>query len=235
MGRGFLQTDPLTALAVAATTTTRIELATGVLQVPLRNPAELARRVLTTQLVSGNRLRLGVGAGSTAADFAAVGVDFAARFRLLDEYLATMRRLWKGERVGDADIGPIWSSTVGGPPVLIGSWAGSRWIERAAKEFDGWVASGARSNWGLLGKGIDRFRGYGGRRAIVTNVVVRLDRETPSPDGPDDPCNLECPPAIARQRLERLFELGFDDVALVPRGHDPAHLRELRALWPRDR
>ena len=87
LGRGFLLPDPLTALSVAGTVTRRIELGTGVLQVPLRRPMELAHRVLTTHLVCGGRLRLGVGAGSTAADFAAVGVDFASRFRALDASL----------------------------------------------------------------------------------------------------------------------------------------------------
>jgi alkanesulfonate monooxygenase SsuD/methylene tetrahydromethanopterin reductase-like flavin-dependent oxidoreductase (luciferase family) len=43
--------DPLTALAIAATVTRRIELGTSVLQVPLRNPADLAQRVLTTHLM----------------------------------------------------------------------------------------------------------------------------------------------------------------------------------------
>ncbi len=69
IGRGFLLADPLTALSVAATVTRHIELGTGGLQVPLRNPVELAQRVLTTHLVSGGRLRLGVGARSTTADF----------------------------------------------------------------------------------------------------------------------------------------------------------------------
>jgi alkanesulfonate monooxygenase SsuD/methylene tetrahydromethanopterin reductase-like flavin-dependent oxidoreductase (luciferase family) len=79
IGRGFLHPDPLTALAVAAGVTRTIEVGTGVLQVPLRNPVELAQRALTTHLVSGGRFRFGVGAGSTAADFAALGQDFAAR------------------------------------------------------------------------------------------------------------------------------------------------------------
>jgi len=48
IGRGFLLADPLTALSVAATVTRHVELGTGVLQVPLRNPVELAQRVLTT-------------------------------------------------------------------------------------------------------------------------------------------------------------------------------------------
>ena len=52
----------------------------------------------------------------------------------------------------------------------------------------------------------------------------------PSPDGPDDPCDLKCPRDVARERLHRLRGLGFDDVVLVPRRHDAEHLQELRAL-----
>ena len=230
IGRGFLLADPLTALSVAATVTRHVELGTGVLQVPLRNPVELAQRVLTTHLVSGGRLRLGVGAGSTAADFEALGLDFASRFRRLDESLSIMRRLWTGERVGRASLEPVWPAALGGPPVLIGSWAGSRWIERAARDFDGWVGSGARSSWRLLREGIARFRDLGGRRAVVTNVVAHLDGNPRSPDGPDDPCDLRCSRDQARERLHRLRALGFDDIVLVTRNHDAAHLQELHEL-----
>lgn len=229
VGRGFFTADPLVSLAVAASVTRRAELGTGVLQVPLRHPVALARQVLTTQLASGNRLLFGVGAGSTEADFKALGVDFKARFRLLDASLAAMKALWAGEAVDGARIGPIWPAVLGGPPIMIGSWAGGRWIERAAREFDGWVASGARSTWGLLESGIARFRALGGRRAVVTNVVVRLG-EAPSPDGPDDPCNLRCPRDVAVGRLKRLRDLGFDDCILVSRDVDPGPLGEIRAL-----
>ena len=230
IGRGSLLPDPLTALAIAGTVTRNIELGTGILQVPLRNPVELAQRALTTHLASGGRLRLGVGAGSTPADFAALGIDFASRFRVLDASLAIMRRLWAGERVGDASLAPVWPAVAGGPPILIGSWAGSKWIVRAAKEFDGWVGSGARSTWGLLRQGIARFRELGGKRAIVTNVVVDLESQASSPDGPDDPCDLKCSRDAARKRLHVLCELGFDDVVLVVRRHDAAYLHDLREL-----
>jgi alkanesulfonate monooxygenase SsuD/methylene tetrahydromethanopterin reductase-like flavin-dependent oxidoreductase (luciferase family) len=229
IGRGFLLPDPLTALAVAATVAPRLEVGTGVLQVPLRNPVEVAQRALTTHLLSGGRFLLGVGAGSTAADFAALGLDFAARFRTLDESLATMRRLWAGERVGEASLAPVWPAALGGPPIFIGSWAGSRWIPRAAREFDGWIGSGARSSWRALGEGIARFRGLGGKRAIATNVVVQLDAPA-GPDGPDDPCDLKCPPAAARERLHRLCALGFDDVVMVVGRHDVESLKQLREL-----
>ena len=230
IGRGFLHADPLTALAVAGTVAPSLALGTGVLQVPLRNPVELAQRVLTTHLLSGGRLLLGVGAGSTPTDFAALGLDFAGRFGRLDASLALMRRLWAGEQVDGATLAPVWPEALGGPPVLIGSWAGSKWIERAAREFDGWIGSGARSSWRALRDGIARFRDLGGKRAVVTNVQVNLDSPTASPDGPDDPCDLACPPKVARDRLERLCALGFDDVVLVTRRHDAAHLRELREL-----
>jgi alkanesulfonate monooxygenase SsuD/methylene tetrahydromethanopterin reductase-like flavin-dependent oxidoreductase (luciferase family) len=230
VGRGTLRPDPLMALAVAGTVTRTIELGTGVFQVPLRNPVELAQRVLTTHLVSGGRLLFGVGAGSTAADFAALGLDFESRFRRLGESLDIMGRLWKGESVGGASLAPIWPAVQSGPPVLIGSWAGSKWIERAAREFDGWIGSGARSSWRALREGIARFRDLGGKRAIVTNVRVDLDSAAASPDGPEDPCDLKGTPEIARERLHRLREWGYDDIVLVPGRHEAAYLQQLRAL-----
>ena len=230
IGRGWLMADPLTALSVAATVTRSVELGTGVLQLPLRNPVELAQRALTLHLVTGGRFLFGVGAGSTAADFEALGLDFTARFRSMDASLGIMRRLWKGERVNGASLAPVWPAVLGGPPILIGSWAGSKWIVRAAKEFDGWVGSGARSSCGALREGIKRFRDLGGKRAIVTNVRVDLDAATPSPDGPEDPFDLKCPPAVARERLRQLVALGFDDVILVPKRYDAGHLKELREL-----
>ena len=138
IGRGFMIPDPLIAVSVAATATERLTLGTGILQVPLRRPVELAHRILTAHLICGGRLLLGVGAGSTKADFDAVGVDFETRMQQFEEALAVMRRLWRGEKVGEAKLDP-WPAAVGGPKLLIGSWAGSRWIPRAAKDFDGWI------------------------------------------------------------------------------------------------
>src|SRR5258705_10504602 len=77
MSRGFILPDPLIGVSVAAAASTRVEVGTCVLQVPLRNPVELAHRILTAHLISGGRLLLGGGPGSTKRDFNAIGPDYA--------------------------------------------------------------------------------------------------------------------------------------------------------------
>ncbi len=136
VGRGRFALDPLIGVAVAAAATQRIEVGIGILQVPIRHPVELANRVLTAQLVCEGRLLLGVGSGSTRVDFDAVGKNFDDRMSLLNHGLATMRRLWNGRTADGVSLNPapaVW----GGPPVIIGSWAGPRWIAAAAEEYEG--------------------------------------------------------------------------------------------------
>ena len=228
IGRGFLLPDPLIAVSVAAACTTSLTVGTCILQVPLRRPVELAHRILTAHLICGNRLLLGVGAGSTKTDFDAIGVDFTTRMRAMDESLAIMRKLWSGETVGTADLKP-WPATLGGPKLLIGSWAGKGWIPRAAKEFDGWIASAAKTSYNTLADGIRRYRDAGGTRAIVTNIAVDLDAATTAL-GDDEPFHLRCAAGAASDRMKRLAELGFDDAILVRRGHTEPELAALRRL-----
>lgn len=228
IGRGFILPDPLIGAAVAAAVTTRIEIGTGVLQVPLRHPVELAHRILTVHLISRGRLLLGVGAGSTRGDFDALGLDFTRRMRMLEDGLSVMRRLWRGEKVGAADLTP-WPAAHGGPAVLIGSWKGERWIPRAAREFDGWIASGAKTSLHALVDGIARYRAAGGKRAVVTNVAVDLTAPT-TPLADDAPFHLCCAPAAASERLQRLRDLGFDDAVLLVKTPTEANLAAARAL-----
>ena len=108
--------DPLIWLAIAAAGTSTIELGTAILQVPLRYPVEFAQRLMTLHALSGGRFRAGLGAGSTKADFDAVGVDFDSRFKGFDEGLKTIRRLLRGEQVGEANLQP-WPNALGGPPI----------------------------------------------------------------------------------------------------------------------
>ena len=228
LGREHILPVPLIAVTVAALATESIELGTCVMQVPLRRPAELAHRVLSTQLAADGRFVYGVGAGSTRGDFELVGEDFDRRMQALDDGLTTMRTLWRGEAHNGYALSP-WEATLGGPPVLIGSWSGKRWIPRAAREFDGWIASGAKSSYEAVKAGIGTFRGEGGQRAVLTNI--QYDFDAPTTALPDDgPFHLRCDLGAARERMQRIVELGYDDAVFMLSSRDPAHLEAIRGL-----
>src|SRR5438034_11087915 len=99
LGRGRPTLDSLQVLTALAAATRRVELGISVLQLPLRNPIELAHRVQSVQAMSNNRLILGVGSGSTRDDFELLGYDYDHRFRTFKNDLETMHRVWNGEPV----------------------------------------------------------------------------------------------------------------------------------------
>src|SRR6202047_4796002 len=107
LGRGRPSLDPLVVLGALSVATQRIELGTAVLQVALRHPVELAHRVQSVQALSAGRLRLGVGSGSTRADFELLGADYDQRFRTLRNSLETMHRVWRGEPVNGGSVS-VW-------------------------------------------------------------------------------------------------------------------------------
>ncbi|MTE16095.1 TIGR03619 family F420-dependent LLM class oxidoreductase [Nocardia sp. CT2-14] len=86
--------DPLVHLAFVAAATRRLELGTGVVILPQRNPVVLAKQAASLSVLSGGRFRLGVGAGYLEPELAAVGVPTADRGRRTDEYLDAMSSLW---------------------------------------------------------------------------------------------------------------------------------------------
>jgi probable F420-dependent oxidoreductase len=67
---------------------------TTVLIVPYRNPVLTAKMVASLDALSGGRVVLGIGAGWVPEESAALGVPFAERGAMTDEYLAAMRELW---------------------------------------------------------------------------------------------------------------------------------------------
>jgi alkanesulfonate monooxygenase SsuD/methylene tetrahydromethanopterin reductase-like flavin-dependent oxidoreductase (luciferase family) len=234
----FAGLDTLQWLTVAAAGTTRIELGTAVLQLPLRPPVELAQRFMTLQAVSGGRFIAGIGSGSTAKDFEASGVDFEQRFRLLREGASKIKRLLNGETVDGINIHP-WHNVRGGPPIVVGAWGSGRWVRRAAEEYDGWMASGFNTSLNTLRSGIKAYREAGGTgRTLVATVNVNL-HATSEPFDADGRLHLNCPPEEARERLALLAELGFDDVLCSRLNYSDddwpeEDLRVLRALVPRD-
>jgi probable F420-dependent oxidoreductase len=86
--------DPLVTLAVVAGATSRVRLGTTVLIVPYRNAVVTAKMISSLDALSGGRVTVGIGAGWVAAESAMLGVPFAERGAMTDEYLRAMQELW---------------------------------------------------------------------------------------------------------------------------------------------
>ena len=141
-----------------------------------------------------------------------------------------MRKLWTGARVGEAELGPPLARRRGRTARLIGSWGGFL-LDRACCQGVRRLGGVRRAELVAADRGGDRALSRTRRkRAVLTNVVVRLDAETPSPNGPDDPFDLIGPRSVALERLRHLKALGFDDVVLVPARHEAPYLEEAPAL-----
>ncbi len=72
-------------------------LATGIVVLPEHHPVQLAKRLATIDVLSGGRMRLGIGVGWMREELEAVGVDFDTRGARTDETIAAMRALWRDD------------------------------------------------------------------------------------------------------------------------------------------
>lgn len=86
--------DPFVALSFAAAITKKIRLATGVLILPQRHPAYVAKEVASLDVLSGGRVTLGIGVGWLREEFEALGVGFEDRATRTRESVEAMRSLW---------------------------------------------------------------------------------------------------------------------------------------------
>lgn len=136
--------EAFTALTVAATATRSCALGTCVLQLPLRQPAAVAKQAAALQSISGGRIIIGVGVGDHAGEFEQVGVDFGTRGRQLDIGISDLRRCWKTSRAPEGDVGASTAARyrqlpeVAPIPVWIGGSSEAA-LRRAASVGDGWI------------------------------------------------------------------------------------------------
>lgn len=210
IGRGFMFTDPFVTLSVAASVTESVEIGTAVIQVPLYHPVDLAHRVFSLQQICGERLILGVGAGSTQRDFAAFGRNYPDRFKQFTASVDELRTLFANGRLGDVDLSP-WIAVAGGPPLFLGSWGNG--VERAASAFDGWIASANYRTPVEVVAALKRYRAAKGGRAIVSTIQI-----APGADLGE-----------LKAKLDLFNDAGFDDavVMFLPGAPGPAEIRKL--------
>jgi alkanesulfonate monooxygenase SsuD/methylene tetrahydromethanopterin reductase-like flavin-dependent oxidoreductase (luciferase family) len=227
LGRGRATLDPIVLMSVAASVTKKIEIGTCVLQVPVRHPVELAHRCASLHALLGQRLMLGLGCGSTKADFDLVGQDYDARFKTLMTSLEIMRTAWKGDPVDGGTLTP-WPGTEGGPNLMLGAWRNKRWIVYAAERCAGWIASGLYSQPEELEAGVRFYRDAGGKRAVLSNVIVELQGDIANMPLAGRATMQITSAEEALDRLKRIRAVGFDDVLCMVRPEGLDDLARLR-------
>jgi probable F420-dependent oxidoreductase len=143
--------DPLIWLTWVAAATSTLRLATGILILPQRTPAVLAKELATLDMLSGGRVTLGVGVGWLEEEFSALGVPFEHRGARTDEYIEALRALWSQEAATYSgrfvDFERVHSypkpAQEGGIPIAVGGHtpAAARRAGRLADEFFPGVAN----------------------------------------------------------------------------------------------
>lgn len=150
--REFLESVPfveaLIAVSAMAAVTEKVQFATMVYKLAVRQPAIVAKQVQAIQVLSGNRFNFGVGISPWEEDFAVCGVPWAKRGKRFDEQIEILRGLETGEFFGFESelhqmpankMTPIPTQPT---PILIGGHAEPA-LKRAARVGDGWMCAGA--------------------------------------------------------------------------------------------
>jgi probable F420-dependent oxidoreductase len=202
--------DPLVAFGYVAAITQRIELVTGILILPQRQTVLVARQAADVALLSGGRLRLGVGIGYNPVEYHALGAQWSVRGRRLDEQIPYLRELWSGapltftgrfDQIDRAAVCPVPTAPI---PIWLGGSSEAA-FRRAARLDDGFVFG-----YGLRAEAIQAWQ----------RVRRLLQEEGRSPDGFRALFNLlpDETGVWARQTvaaLPRLRDAGVTDVAVT--------------------
>ena len=137
--------EPFVLFSYLAGLTSKLEFVTGILILPQRQTALVAKQAASLDVLSGGRLRLGVGIGWNKVEYIALNGDFHRRGRYIEEQITLLRRLWKQSlveyqgqwhHIPDAGINPLPVNQ--NIPIWMGGHV-ERVLQRAARIADGWM------------------------------------------------------------------------------------------------
>jgi probable F420-dependent oxidoreductase len=183
--------EVLVLFGYLAAATERIGLVAGVIILPQRQTALVAKQAAEVDVLSGGRLRLGVGIGWNPVEYESLNENFHNRGARIAEQIAVMRALWTHERVtfrgkrhtlDEVGIRPM---PVQRPiPVWMGGWAEPA-LRRAARHADGWIHGGRHMTGDVLRDALGRMRGYvaaAGRDPAAFGIDAQYRMENKNPD-----------------------------------------------------
>jgi probable F420-dependent oxidoreductase len=172
--------DPVETLTFAAAHTSRIALATGVLNLPWYNPVLLARRLTTLDILSGGRLRAGFGIGWSPDEYEAAGATWQDRGKRADESIEVLKKIWttdpvefhgKHYRIAKSFIGPKPVQKPH-PPIYMAAFTPSA-MKRVAAAADAWLPVGIPlSGVGAMFDGIKKMAKAAGRDPSALELIV---------------------------------------------------------------
>jgi probable F420-dependent oxidoreductase len=137
--------EAFVTLGFLAAVTTRIRLSSGVLIVPQRQTGVIAKQAAEADLLSGGRLRLGIGVGWNHVEYESLGMEWKTRGARQAEQVEILRRLWSEDLVSfSGRFHNLNEVSIVPPPVQrpIPIWFGGvsdAAVTRAARLGDGWM------------------------------------------------------------------------------------------------
>lgn len=165
--------DPFVLFGFAAALTDKLDFVTGVLVLPQRQTALVAQQSADVDLLSRERLRLGVGIGWNYVEYEALGQDFRSRAKRLEEQIGLLRELWstpvvsfqgRFDRIDRAGINPrprrqipIWVGGYSEPAYARGARLGDGFIFAAPADAAAAALGRVRHHLGELGRPRDGF------------------------------------------------------------------------------
>ncbi len=190
------------AFGAMVAVTKRLHFSSSISILPLHHPFDVARRLATLSVISGNRVAIGVGLGWLEAEYRGMGIDYASRAKRYDEMLDVMRLLWRGGMVEyhgkhfDFSRARLNPTPAGHISIYLGGDSDVA-VRRAAAKADGWISDGDRP--GALNANIAKlrhFRREAGREKEPFEIIAYVDP------------NME--------RIKELRDMGVGSIFILP-------------------
>jgi alkanesulfonate monooxygenase SsuD/methylene tetrahydromethanopterin reductase-like flavin-dependent oxidoreductase (luciferase family) len=244
--------EMVSTLGAAAAATERVRIVPSLYVLPMHSAVRAAKEIATLDLLSGGRVTVTVGVGGREGDYRAVEASMDRRHARMDEQVAKMREIWRGEPPleGLDPVGPL-PVQPGGPPIHAGVM-GPKATRRAAEWADGvyvWSGNGVKAEiehflrmvdgaWEEAGRDREPTRVAGFWYSLAPNAQERLQQyvfdyiKVLSEDAARAMSSMmdRSTPDRVMESLDAMEELGCEECFLVPATCDIAEVERAAEL-----